>query len=370
MLAPTLERLAMQTHPSGLSDEQVVEKIRTIVSREFLSLAELLSLLAEMDDRMLYAKPGFSSLFAFIVKELHLSEHAAYNRITAARAAKRFPLILTLIAEEKIHLTAITTLAPILTQENHEELLSKAVHASKLEVERIRAISAPRPDLPDMLRTLPDATRSGTSRGQEICEDSGAASPAASAVPDAPERLERCSVTAPPCTPARRDAVSPLSEQRVKIQFTGSEKLRSKIERAKELLRHKHPQGKLEEIFEEALDALLAKKDPEIRIEQKRRRSVSMQRSQKSGHPQTRHIPQHVKDLVWQRDQEKCQYVSPDGRRCEERGFLEFDHIEPFAKGGSSDDPDNLRLACRAHNQWAMRTIFGTRPPPRQLSID
>ena len=360
----------MHESPSSFSDDRLVEEIRQIVSREFLSLAELLSLLAEMDDRMLYAKLGFSSLFAFIVKELHLSENAAYNRITAARAAKRFPMILHLLAEGKINLTTITTLAPILTEENHEELLTKAVHTSKVEVERIRAIHAPKPDLPDMMRRLPEPTRSGTSCDQGACTDPGESAPAASAVPDAPERHERCSAIAPSSTPARRDVISPLSEQRVKIQFTGSEQLRGKIERAKELLRHKYPQGKLEEIFEEALDALLEKRDPEKRIERKERKGASRRQPQTSCSAHTRYIPQRVKDIVWKRDQGRCQYVAPDGRRCNERGFLEFDHIEPFARGGSFEDPQNLRLTCRAHNALAIRTVFGIRSPPKQLSID
>jgi 5-methylcytosine-specific restriction endonuclease McrA len=204
------------------------------------------------------------------------------------------------------------------------------------------------------MRTLPNATRSGTSRDQGACEDSEDATPAPSATPDAAERHEHGTVIAPSCTPARREAISPLSEQRVKIQFTGSDKLR----------------GKIEDIFEEALDALLEKRDPEKKIARKEHNRASRQQPQTPHTAYSRYIPQQVKDLVWKRDQGRCQYVAPDGRRCNERGFLEFDHVQPFAKGGSSDDPQNLRLTCRAHNQWAMRAVFGTRPPPKQLSIE
>ena len=35
--------------------------------------------------------------------------------------------------------------------------------------------------------------------------------------------------------------------------------------------------------------------------------------------------------------------------------MLEFDHIIPWAQGGLSDDPDNIRLLCRTHNQWTAR---------------
>jgi hypothetical protein len=43
------------------------------------------------------------------------SEHAAYGRIEAARAARRFPVLLDLLAEGSLHLTAIGLLAPHLT---------------------------------------------------------------------------------------------------------------------------------------------------------------------------------------------------------------------------------------------------------------
>jgi HNH endonuclease len=38
------------------------------------------------------------------------------------------------------------------------------------------------------------------------------------------------------------------------------------------------------------------------------------------------------------------------GHRCEERKDLEFDHIEPYAKGGEAT-VGGIRLLCRAHNE-------------------
>lgn len=348
----------MHTIPSGLSDAQIVEEIRRNVTHEFCSLAELLSLLAEMDDRRLYAQLGYSSLFAYMTEALHLSEDATWKRTQAARAAKRFPLILTLLAEGKLTLTTINLLTPILTDANHEEWLTKAVFQSKREVERMVATYAPRSDVPDMIRALPMSTCAGA--GNEVSE---ARDSEPSPIPERP-REEIRHQYATPLTPARRDAIAPLSEQRVKIQFTGSETLRGKIERAKEILRHKHPQGKLEDIFEEALDTLLEKCDPERKIARKEKNRASRQRPQTTSCAHSRYIPQSVKDIVWQRDEGRCQFVSADGKRCDERGFLQFDHVKPFALGGSSTDPENLMLKCHTHNQLAMREVFGVRTPP------
>ncbi|MEI8191769.1 MAG: hypothetical protein WCI75_18805 [candidate division NC10 bacterium] len=51
--------------------------------------------------------------------------------------------------------------------------------------------------------------------------------------------------------------------------------------------------------------------------------------------------------------------MGTDGTRCPERGRLEFYHIRPCAMGGPSDDPANIRLLCRTHNQMFARRMFG-----------
>jgi 5-methylcytosine-specific restriction endonuclease McrA len=58
------------------------------------------------------------------------------------------------------------------------------------------------------------------------------------------------------------------------------------------------------------------------------------------------------------RDGLQCAYVSPDGRRCTARAFLEVDHVEPRARGGG-DHADNLRVLCSAHNQLAAEQAYG-----------
>jgi hypothetical protein len=45
----------------------------------------------ELDTRRLYLGEGCSSLFTYCTQVLHLSEHAAYNRIETARAARFSP---------------------------------------------------------------------------------------------------------------------------------------------------------------------------------------------------------------------------------------------------------------------------------------
>ncbi len=50
--------------------------------------------------------------------------------------------------------------------------------------------------------------------------------------------------------------------------------------------------------------------------------------------------------------------MSPDGARCNEHGRLEFDHIQPHGDGGNATAA-NVRLLCRAHNQYEAEQFFG-----------
>src|SRR6185437_13767962 len=65
-----------------------------------------------------------------------------------------------------------------------------------------------------------------------------------------------------------------------------------------------------------------------------------------------------LRDEVWRRDSGRCSFTNNEGARCPATSWLEIDHIRPYALGGRSDDIDNLRLLCRAHNQMMARRIF------------
>jgi hypothetical protein len=54
-------------------------------------------------------------------------------------------------------------------------------------------------------------------------------------------------------------------------------------------------------------------------------------------------IPTWVKLVVWKRDEGKCV-------QCGATDELHFDHVLPFAKGGTSITPDNVQLLCARHN--------------------
>ena len=138
-----------------LSDRDVLTRVHDAVRDERVATARLIALLMELDARRLYLSEGCSSLFTYCTQVLHLSEHAAYNRIETARAARRFPVILELVESAAVTLTTVRLLAPHLTDANHRDVLERARHKSKREVELLVATLNPRPDVPSMVRKLP-----------------------------------------------------------------------------------------------------------------------------------------------------------------------------------------------------------------------
>ncbi|MGE0174591.1 MAG: HNH endonuclease [Oligoflexales bacterium] len=63
-------------------------------------------------------------------------------------------------------------------------------------------------------------------------------------------------------------------------------------------------------------------------------------------------------DEVLARSAHQCTYVSPDGKRCQERRRLELEHIRPRGKGGDNT-PSNITILCRSHNLYCATLHYG-----------
>jgi hypothetical protein len=74
--------------------------------------------------------------------------------------------------------------------------------------------------------------------------------------------------------------------------------------------------------------------------------------------PSSRYIPAAVRRAVHERDGDRCGYVDRQGRRCPERGRLEYHHRHPFALGGDRS-LINISLMCHAHNQYLAEHDYG-----------
>src|SRR6185295_13391501 len=94
-------------------------------------------------------------LFSYCTEALRLSEDAACSRIEAARACRRFPVILDRLASGELTLTTVRRLGRHLTPDNHQAVLARAARRSRSQIEALVAELAPQPDVPTSLRKLP-----------------------------------------------------------------------------------------------------------------------------------------------------------------------------------------------------------------------
>ena len=329
-----------------LSDNDLIDKVSELASRERRATAELVAALAEVERRKLYLPLGYPSLFVYCTRTLHLSEYAAYNRIEAARMSLRFPGIVDALEEGKLTLAAVRLLAPVLTPDNCGRLLKAAEHQSKRDVEVLVAAERPKPDVATSIRRLPTPAASSRapspSTPASVISVSPSAPPAASLL--AERRIER--------------ACQPLTPERYKIQFTASRQFHDKLRRAQALLRHVIPTGDAASIFDRALDLLIAAAERQKIAATNQPRSPRAPAHSRPIH--CRHIPAAVKREVWKRDNGRCAFVGVQGR-CSEEGFLEFHHVVPFAEGGPATTA-NIELRCRAHNayeaDWVGKPMF------------
>lgn len=115
---------------STLSDNQLLQDLSELLAGSARVEARIVAHLTEVEERRLHLKAACSSLFDYCLRRIGLSESEAFHRITAARLARRFPVIFELLEGRAIHLSALRILRDHLTTENHRELLTLARKSS------------------------------------------------------------------------------------------------------------------------------------------------------------------------------------------------------------------------------------------------
>ncbi len=86
----------------------------------------------------------------------------------------------------------------------------------------------------------------------------------------------------------------------------------------------------------------------------KKKRTTRGKKSTAATSKNPRYIPAETRRRVFERDNNKCQFIYKDGSKCCSSWGLELDHIKAVSLGGKSKF-DNLRVTCRAHNQHLAR---------------
>jgi hypothetical protein len=120
------------------------------------------------------------------------------------------------------------------------------------------------------------------------------------------------------------------------------------------------PSGDLGEVIDRALTVLLED------LARKKFAATKRPRASRGTKPGGRHIAAQVRRVVWRRDGGACTFVSKSGRRCNERAFVEFHHVDPHGGGGRADGrkhPASVPHPQRARGRALLWTGASDRAP-------
>ncbi len=352
-----------------LCDADLIRETKFLADHSRRNEVHLLEHLAEFDARRLCLEEGHRSLYEYCTLVLGFEEGEAYRRIRVARVIRAFPEALKALTEKRVTSSSLVVLSPWLERSNVTGWLTIAARKARRELEALVAARYPQAPQPDAVRNFPFHPLVISSAPPRALEAEDAPAGASSAGGDALPADASCRAVARLTEGWQQ--LSPVSADRVRVGFDAAAVVAQLIERLRQLLRHKYPEGRLEDLIREALEAYLDRKDPQRRMELKAAKAEcvaetsSIEEAEKStprflrAWAAGRYIPAKVKSAVWARDDGRCAWREHDGTVCGSKDWIEYDHLRPYAKGGKSDDPRNIRLLCRVHNQAAAEAAFG-----------
>lgn len=280
--------------------------------------AELVEILEEAERLRVPLQKGHSSLFDYVTDGLGLAENLAYTLITVARKCRQVPELLEILRAGQMTISNARRVAAVIQPENKDEWLRKACELSHRELEK------------EIARVFP---------GSPV--------------------QERASYVNADC---------------LKLEVGLSEAELKRLKRAQDLLCQSRGRFvTLEETISELATQFLWRHDPvekASRHRAKRRKedsdesSVAPVESERltesverlvTSRVERTGIPAEILHQVNWRDQRRCTYLLPDGRRCDQTRWIEIHHIRPVSQGGSSS-PENLTTLCAAHHRYLHET--------------
>jgi hypothetical protein len=346
-----------------LSDAELLANTRGLIGRSNQVLAALLAHLGEVEARGLHRTRACSSLYAYCIYELRLSEDEAVRRVAAARLVRRFPELLDAVAAGELHLTGLLMLGPHLTRENLRYVMARAKHRTKKEIAKLVRILDPLPAVPARIEALGPALPGAAPSNPTWADQIASFCPVRELQPgDRPSDWVQSGELSAPARqevklerPPERQEAKLEQPLRYKVQFTATEEHINLVERAAALLSNRGEQNGIEAIHLRALRAL-------VETLEKRRYGApekdSTEPPKPAGSSPSRHIPARIRRSVFERDGARCAHVDAAGQRCRETHHLELHHLVPFARGGQHT-AENVTLRCAPHNTYAAELDFG-----------
>ena len=326
---------------------ELARSLESAVGKERRQVVFVIAHLSVFVERKCHVELGYPNLFTYCVEHLGLSRGTVWHRLQVAGVCRHFPQLLEALFRQEISISVAGLLASKLTAENVDELLARSLGRSKSQVEELLVEFVPK------RAVSPGMARRPARRGKSALT---------------PEILTT------PADKSPRSRLEPAAPEIFNVRFSTSGEFKAKLERLAEVLGVENPAAHLPDLLERALEIALHQRDPKQRAERRARRAErqpapaptqaspakvpAKELHRCSTAECSRYIRVAVRDQVLGRASHQCEYHTKDGRRCSERTSLEIDHQIPFARGGTNN-PENLRVLCRAHNLFVAEQTYG-----------
>ena len=336
------------TNVKTLNDQQLVQKIKFLISEEHKNISAQIALLKEVRQRKLALAMGYPNLLEFCVSELGLTRDQSWKRSQAAGAVAKEPELLNLLKSGKTSVSTLALISPKLTEKTADEIKKFIPERSKREVEAFVSnlnrdgTRAPKPETVKVILEVDLATLTKLDQARRLLKQN------------------RTSVS-------REDVLAAALEVLLDKKDPARKALRAERRQLKKnevQTAMGQRQVKVETTKQEVQTATGQQQQVKVEIEKLEVQTASEQQQQqeKEEHKKMRvlkrYIPAKIRHSVLARTDRRCQFVSREGRHCQETRVLQLDHIKMFCLGGTHE-PDNLRLLCASHNQYVAEMELG-----------
>jgi len=265
---------------------------------DFLRMeTELIDVLQEIDDHKAFTYFGFTSLFQYAVGSLKLSESRTYELISIARKSKQVPELKEAISQGILNTSQARRIVSVITPKNQAEWITMSSSLPQREIEK------------KIVEVRPKE--------------------------------------------AVKDKMTYIRPTRVQLVCGISEELMKEIERIKDLVSQSSGKpARLEDALSAMASLYLQKQDPVVKAKRvlKKKNELSSRRVSLKSRNKRSAIPAMVRHEVAIRDNGQCTHLSPNGKRCEQKRWVDLHHKRAISEGGEHSS-GNIVTVCRSHHR-------------------
>jgi len=202
-----------------LKNQELIDKLQVFVSLEKKTTAEIVAVIAEVDRRKLFLDLGHTSLFSYLTTELGHTPASAQRRIDAARMLSVVPELKTDLQTGALNLMQISVVSQGLRQKKKEDSKVSVGVSEKREIlMRVKGL--------DLMQT---------------------------------QRLVSQALDLDVQIQERKHV---QKDESLRVELTLSKEQQARLQRAREILSHKHPSLGWAELFSVLAEDFMRRRDP------------------------------------------------------------------------------------------------------------